>query len=68
MEKRAPVDCVEAIFKVYGDEDLVSVAAIVHKRYSKYVNCMKQVVQHIVEAYLIHRKLLATLQDGGGGK
>ncbi len=45
-------------------EDIVSVATILHKRHSKYVISMKQVVEHIIEGYLIHRKLLDKLGCG----
>ena len=50
--------------KVHG-KDVVSVAAIFHKRHNLYTAFMKRVVKHIIEAYLIHRLLLDKKQDSG---
>ncbi len=43
--------------KMHGEE-VVSVAKILSIRHKQYGNFMKQVAKHIVEAYLIHRKLV----------
>ncbi len=48
--------------------DVVSMASILHKRHDRYTAFMKQVAKHIIEAYLIHRKLLDKLQDGAPSK
>ncbi len=38
-------------------EGVVSVARILHQRHGKYTKFMQQVARHIVEGYLIHKKL-----------
>ena len=39
-------------------EDVISVAKILQARHRKYTSLMKDVVKHIVEAYLIHKELV----------
>ena len=44
-------------------EDVISIAKILHNRHRKYTSFMKDVAKHIVEAYLIHKELVARI-DG----
>ncbi len=39
-------------------KDVISVARILHNRHLQYMRFMQQVSRHIVEGYLIHRRLL----------
>ena len=39
-------------------EDLIKLSKIMQRRHNKYLNFMKEVSHHIVEAYMIHRRLL----------
>ncbi len=48
--------------KMHG-EDVISVANILHKRHRNYTNFMKDVVKHVVETCLIHKELVARIQE-----
>ena len=43
--------------KLHG-QDGVSIARILHQRHRKYTEFMHKVARHVVEGYLIHRKLV----------
>ncbi len=43
--------------------DIISIGKALHWRYLSYIKFMGAVAQHIVEAYLIHRKLLDNTAD-----
>ena len=49
--------CADIGATLHGD-DLLKLSKIMHKRHNKYFNFMKNVSHHIIEAYMIHRRLL----------
>ena len=59
----------DIVVKLHG-EGVVSIARILRKRYYDYTIFMNKVAKHIIEAYLIHRKLIdieeQAMQDNPG--
>ena len=47
-------------------QDVIAAAKIFHERSERYVTFMKNVAMHIVEAYLIHRKLVRIKEEKEG--